>query len=72
MTPNATLQRRAACGPSAARARGTADRCGFQYRRHQPGDADKAASRLKECQQCCVELVFVGGREAVGCARVDL
>jgi hypothetical protein len=72
MTPNATLQRRAACGPSAARACWTADRYGPQYRRHQPGGADEATSRVKECQQIGVELVFVRGREAVGCARVDL
>ena len=72
MTPNATLQRRAACGPSAARACWTADRYGPQYWRHPRGGAGKATSGLKECQKVGVELVLVRVRETVGCARVDL
>jgi hypothetical protein len=58
MTPNATLQRHAACGHSGGRTYWKADR--------------SWASCLKECQQVGVELVLVCIREAVGGARIDL
>ena len=72
MIPNTTLQQRAACSPSAARACWMADLYGPQYLRHQSGGAGKATSGFKECQQVSVKLVLVRIRETVGAARIDL
>lgn len=42
------------------------------FLRHRPGSADKATSGLDECQQVCVELVFVRVYETVRSACIDL